>query len=146
MITVFSTLILVESERFKAVLWVENSIPYSRYLMIFFIARFLFQIHHISTFCLSVYILEWGFCVFTKPEQQLRKFNRRSNMSLFHIYHFRSNSFTGNKEPTKVCLALNMWLCSSVGSSAKPVSLSKRHEFEPSGSQNIFQASISAIA
>ena len=52
--------------------------------------------------CLSVYILEWDFCVFTKPELQLREFNRRSNMSLLILHIIVDQiSFQGTKNPLK---------------------------------------------
>lgn len=102
------------------------------------IQSFLFQIHQTYTFWIPVYILEWSFCFFTKPEQQLRKFNRRSYMNYF-IYYFRSNFFTGNWEITKLLLVLNTRLCSSVESSVQSVSISMEYEVELRGShQNIW--------
>ena len=40
---------------------------------------------------------------------------RRSNMIYFIYIICDKNSFTGKKGPTKICLAPNMWLRSSVG-------------------------------
>ena len=49
-----------------------------------------------------MYILELDFCVFTKLEQQLREFNRKSNMSLL-ISHIIVDqiSFQGTRNPLK---------------------------------------------
>lgn len=100
----FSTLLLVESERFKDVLRVENSIRCRPYQMVFFMVLSIFfkNILQTFTFCLSMYILELDFCVFTKLEQQLREFNRKSNMSL-PISHIIVDqiSFQGTKNPLK---------------------------------------------
>lgn len=100
----FSTLLLVESERFKDVLRVENSIRCRPYQMVFFMVLNVFFLNILQTFTffLSMYILELDFCVFTKLEQQLREFNRKSNMSL-PISHIIVDqiSFQGTKNPLK---------------------------------------------
>ena len=66
--------------------------------------------------------------------------------NLSHFLHVSVIRFicAGNKEPTKICLAPNIWPRRSVGSITQPVS--ERLGFKPRRSLNFFQASISAIA
>ena len=85
---------------------------------------------------LKCIIFEW---------QRLRQFHLKSNC-LPNINASDELIFTGKLQlkKLKTCLAPNMWLRSSVGSSAQLVS--GRHGFKPRRSLNFFQASFSAIS
>ena len=84
-----------------------------------------------------MYVLELDFCVFTKPEQQLRKFNRRSNKSLFPLQ--------GTKNPLKFASLLTCGFVAQLVVAPKQNLYLGRMSFEPSGSQNIILTSIFAM-